>query len=65
MLRVQDKGKGSCDKEGITYPITCNNCDERDIVGVHHGETSKNPPTRGKKYIEDLYKKIDAHVATL
>ena len=55
-------GKGSCGKEGVTYSITCNNCAERDVVRVYHGETSKNAYTRGKKHLEDLDRKIDASV---
>ena len=49
-------------KEVVTYSITCNNCAERDIVTVYHGETSKNAYTHGKKHLEDLGRKIDASV---
>ena len=55
-------GKGSCGKEVVTYSITCNNCAERDIVRVYHGETSKNAYTCVKKHLEDLDRKINASV---
>ena len=55
-------GKGSCGKKGITYSITCNNCAERTIVRVYHGETSKNAYTHEKMHSEDLDRKIDASV---
>ena len=36
--------KGSCDKNGVNYLITCTSCED-----VYHGETSKNAYTRGKQ----------------
>ena len=53
-------GKGSCGKEGLAYSITCNNCAERDIVRVYHGETSTIHTW--EKASEDLDRKIDASV---
>ena len=47
-------GKGSCDKEGVTYAITCVDCAEKGVERVYQGETSKNAYTRGKKHLDDL-----------
>ena len=46
------KGKGLCDKENITYKISCTeNCGKRDI---YQGETSYSSYTRGKEHLEKL-----------
>ena len=40
--------KGSCDKNGINYAITCVSCEN-----VYHGETSKNAFTWGKQHLDE------------
>ena len=50
-------GKGACDKEGITYAITCMTCAENGIERIYHGETSKNAFTRGKRHTDDFVRK--------
>ena len=50
-------GKGSCDKEGITYAITCVDCAEKGVERIYHGETSKNAFTRGKGHLDDFRRK--------
>ena len=46
------EGKGSCDKNGINYAITCVSCEN-----VYHGETSKNAFTRGKQHLDEYSNK--------
>ena len=46
------KGKGLCNKENVTYKITCaENCGRKD---VYQGETSYSGYTRGKEHLEKL-----------
>ena len=47
--------KGSCDKNGVNYVITCVGCENSGKKGEYHGETSKNACTRGRH--QDEYRK--------
>ena len=49
--------KGSCDKNGVNYVITCTSCED-----VYHGETSKNAYTRGKQHLDEYNNKAGKSV---
>ena len=49
--------KGSCDKNGVNYAITCTNCEN-----VYNGETSKNAYTRGKQHLDEYENKAGKSV---
>ena len=51
------EGKGSCDKNGINYAVTCTSCEN-----VYHGETSKNAFTRGKQHLDEYRNKASKSV---
>lgn len=50
-------GKGACDKEGVTYAITCATCAEQGIERVYHGQTSRNAYTRGNEHTDDFVRR--------
>ena len=53
-LVCETGGKGSCEKEGVRYEITCVGCEEGQIRSFYVGETSKNAYTRGVKHMQDF-----------
>lgn len=58
----ETEGRGSCEKEGVTYEIECASCKENGERAVYIGETSKNAYTRGKKHLQDLDGKLAGSV---
>ena len=53
-LLCRTGGRGSCEKDGVTYDIVCVGCEGDGREKVYRGETSKNVYTRGKKHLQEL-----------
>ena len=53
----QTSGKGSCDKEGVTYSIRCVECTERSIEKAYYGESSRNAYSRGEEHLDEYRRK--------
>ena len=53
----QTSGKGSCDKEGVTYSIRCVECAGRGIEKVYYGESSRNAYSRGEEHLDEYRRK--------
>ena len=63
-----DKG-GDCRKQGVTYSINCNTCQEerntRNVVAAYQGETGRNAYDRGKEHLACLRKRSEQSVLWL
>ena len=53
----QTSGKGSCDKEGVTYSTRCFECTERGIEKVYYGQSSRNAYSRGEEHLDEYRRK--------
>ena len=53
----QTSGKGSCDKEGVTYSIRYVECAGRGIEKIYYEESSRNAYSRGEKHLDDYCRK--------
>ena len=56
----QTSGKGSCDKEGVTYSICCFECTKRGIEKVYYKESSRNANSWGEEHLEYRRKTKDS-----
>ena len=50
---------GGCEKNGLGYRITCEGCQQVDIVAEYEGETARNSYTRGLEHQADLRNEFD------
>ena len=53
----QTSGKGLCDKEEVTYLISCVECTERGIKKVYYGESSRHANSPGEEHLDEYCRK--------
>ena len=59
ICKSQDKKKGDCQKNSVTYKITCNTCLQAGRVTTYEGETGRNAFVRGLEHQQDLRRKSE------
>ena len=50
---------GNCQKEGIVYKITCQECKSKGVSSEYIGESSRTAFLRGSEHLDDLAKKCE------
>ena len=53
---------GGCQKEGIVYSLTCQECLSRGILAQYHGESARSGWTRGLEHLSLLENEDDSRV---
>ena len=55
--RAEGGKGGNCQKEGIVYKITCQECKRKQVSSHYIGESSRTAFLRGQEHLEDLHSK--------
>ena len=53
--------KSNCKKNNIGYRIPCVTCEEKNIVKVYEGESSRNARIRGEEHMRGFMKKVEGN----